>query len=345
MIELCSEHSQRRSLYFGKGLFYWVGPDEKEHPLCPDTTTIAATKEGYAEAYSSGKIKKNCTPASLSHANIQTIQEAFMPPEATALVVKFSLTIKAHSGQLHRCNSSEMEAAIRRLADTYQKVGGYRELARRYLENLLLGVWLWENQDSLETEICLTDYKSKDQLVVENVQERRWNKDLSDLEVSLKAWIDRFEKALTSRKDKCSILVEAKLILPLCAEVWPSQAFQESDKSKVLATCNLDGESQVVFTRHKIGAAIHEVDDWFPGADKRLRVSAYGADRENVTAHRHPDTKKDFYSLIKKADKYAELLEGSQKISDEEMDDIHYLMASFTCGGMRMEKREKREKQ
>ncbi|MGY0219167.1 type I-F CRISPR-associated protein Csy3 [Endozoicomonadaceae bacterium StTr2] len=342
MMKLCNQHSQKRSMYIGKGHFYWVDEASREQPLPPETTTIAATKDGYPEAYSKGKIKKSCKPSSLSHANIQTIQEVFMPPEAQALVIRFSMTVKAHSGKLHRCDSPNMRDVIFRLAQAYEKVGGYRVLARRYLENVLLGKWLWENQDSLGTEICLTDCYTKDQLVVDHVERRRWNADLSDLEEAINPWVDRYERGLTSQPDYCSFVVEAKIKLPFSAEVWPSQTFdEEGSKSKLLATYNLDGEEQVIFTRHKLGAAIHEIDDWYPGADSRKKVSTYGADRDNFTAHRHPDTGKDFFSLLKKVDQFTELLEAGTDIDPAVMDDIHFLMACLVCGGMHQESKKK----
>lgn len=342
MVKLCSQHSQKRSIYLGKGLFFWIDSGSREHPLPPETTTIAATKDGYSEAYSAnGEVKKSCNPSSLSHANIQTIQEVYMPPEAQALVVHFSLTIRSHSGKLYRCDSAKMKDIVARLAEAYKNVGGYRVLVRRYLENLLLGNWLWENQCTLGTEIRLKDYKSKDQLVVDNVETRCWTRDLDDLEEAIEPWIDRFETALTSPKDYCSVLVEAKMILPVCAEVWPSQEFTDGEsKNKLLATCNFNGEKQVIFTRHKLGAAIHEVDDWFPGADARKKVSAYCADREALTAHRHPNTGKDYFSLLKKADEYIEFLKSEPDMNDPMMDDIHFVMACHTCGGMRLENKE-----
>ncbi|WP_067515290.1 type I-F CRISPR-associated protein Csy3 [Endozoicomonas ascidiicola] len=342
-VKLSKQHSQQRSLYIGKGLFFWVDEKAKEHPLSPDTTTISATKDGYSEGYApSGEIKKSLQPQSLSHANIQTIQEAYMPPEAVALVIRFSITFKANSGKLYRCDSIEMNEVVAKLAETYKNVGGYRVLARRYLENLLLGVWLWENQCTLETEICLTDYKTKDQLIVDDVQARCFSWDLDDFDEALEPWIDRIERALTSPKDYCSILVEAKLKLPLSAEVFPSQGFVEGESlSKLLVTCNFNGEEQVVFTRHKLGAAVHQIDDWFSGADYRIRVSSYGADREGLTAHRLPKDGKDYFTLLQNANDYLEILESNPDLNGSKMNDIHFIMACHTCGGVRPKKSEK----
>ncbi|MCW7555913.1 type I-F CRISPR-associated protein Csy3 [Endozoicomonas gorgoniicola] len=337
-MKLCSQHAQQRSIYLGKGLFFWVDGESREHPLSPETTTIAATKDNYSEAYAKGEVKESCKPSSLSYANPQTIQEVYMPPEAQALIIRFSVTIRSHSGQLHRCDSAEMKNVVARLAESYKNVGGYRVLARRYLENFLLGNWLWENQCTLGTEIRLKDYKSKEQLVVDNVETRRWSRDLDDLEETIGSWVDRFEKALTSPKECCSVLVEAKLILPLCAEVWPSQKFTDGEeKNKLLSTCDFNGEEQVIFTRHKLGAAMHQIDDWYPGADTRKKISAYCADRENLTAHRHPVTGKDYFSLLKKADEYIEFLESEPDMNDPMMDDANFIMACHICGGMRLE--------
>ncbi|WP_422476277.1 type I-F CRISPR-associated protein Cas7f/Csy3 [Endozoicomonas sp. ALB032] len=323
-MKLCSQHAQQRSIYLGKGLFFWVDNEAREHPLLPDTTTIAATKEGYAEAYAAkGGVKESCQPSSLSHANIQTIQEVYMPPESEALVVRFSIRIKAHSGQLYQCDRPEMKEAVARLSDAYKEVGGYRVLARRYLENLLLGNWLWENQYTLGTEIRLHDCRDKDQMIIDHVETRRWNRELDDLEESIEKWVDRFEKALTSLRDSCSLLVEARLMLPLCSEVFPSQAFADGEsRSKLLATCEINSEEQVVFSRHKLGAALHEIDDWFPGATSRKKVSAYCADRKELTAHRHPSTGKDYFSLLKNIERYIEFLVAKPDLNDPAMDDI-----------------------
>lgn len=336
-VKPCKQHSQQRSLYIGKGLFFWVDEKSKEHPLPPDTTTISATKDGYSDGYApNGEIKESVKAQSLSQANIQTIQEAYMPPEAVALIIRFSITFKAHSGKLHRCDNKEMKKVIAKLAEEYKNVGGYRVLVRRYLENLLLGGWLWENQCTLGTQICLTDYKTKDQLMVDDVETRCFSRDLDDLEESLEPWIDRIEKALTSPNDYCSILVEAKLKLPLSAEVFPSQGFAEGESlSKLLATCNFNGEEQVVFTRHKLGAAVHQIDDWFSGADYRVRVSTYGADREELTAHRLPKEGEDYFSLLQNANDYIEFLESNPDPQDPKMDKIHFLMACHVCGGLR----------
>ena len=342
-VQLCKQHSQQRSLYIGKGLFFWIDEESNEHPLQPDTTTISATKDGYSEAYSpNGEVMKSVKAQSLSYANIQTIQEVYMPSEAVALIVRFSITFKANSGRLHRCDSHKMKEAVSKLAGAYKNVGGYRVLARRYLENILLGVWLWENQNTLGTQVCLTDYKTKDQLMIDDVETRRFSWDLDGFENALEPWIDRIETALTSPKKCCSILVEAKLKLPLCAEVFPSQGFVEGESlSKVLATCNFGGEEQVVFTRHKLGAAVHRIDDWFSKADYRIRANHYGADREELTVHRFPKEGKDYFSLLQNANDYIEFLESNPDPQDPKMDDIHFIMACHVCGGMRQKKSEK----
>lgn len=342
MVDLCKHLSQIRSMFFSPAFFYWVHrKTQEEIPLERQTRTILGLRDGFSKAYTEKggkiKIKKELTRQNLSYGNPQRIDECYLPPEAEHVIVRFSLQVAAYTQELHTCCDPATRQALEIFAKTCTEVGVYQELARRYLLNIFMGRWLWLNQRTLSTEISLTDLSDDQTYTLSNVQKRRRTKDLTGFEEIYKSLTDCFALALTDRFEYWDILVEAKIRYRPYAEIFPSLVFSEKDKNRgrEYATFCLGEKEQIIFTSYKIGAAVHMVDDWFPGADSWKRVSAFGSDREQVTAHRHPDTNYDVYSIMQQADELTELMRSGKKIPDDTMGKIYYLAAMLVCGGMR----------
>ncbi|EKO3966123.1 type I-F CRISPR-associated protein Cas7f/Csy3 [Vibrio fluvialis] len=91
---------------------------------------------------------------------------------------------------------------------------------------------------------------------------------------------------------------------------------------------------------YKTGAAIATIDTWYPDAEEPIRVGHYGVDRENSTAYRHPDTGKDFFSILKRIDELVDRLKDAKELSQDELKDMHFLMANLIKGGLFQEKGE-----
>ncbi|WP_257295852.1 type I-F CRISPR-associated protein Csy3 [Endozoicomonas sp. YOMI1] len=339
MIELCNQLSQIRSLFFSPAFFLWVSRQtEEEIPLECITRKILGLRDGYSKAYTKdGEIKKDLSRLELSYGNPQTIDECFLLPETDHVIVRFSLQVAAYLQELHSCSDANVRRVLSGFVVACQKIGVFQEVARRYLLNILMGRWLWMNQRTRTTEISLTDLDDDQVYCLTDVRTRRRTSDMTGFEESYKKLIDRFVLALTDDQQYWDILVEAKLKFRPFAEIFPSQAFTESDqdRSKIYATFPLSEMEQLIFNSHKVGAAIHCIDDWFPDADTWIRVSAFGADRQRGTAQRHPETGYDVYSIMRQADEFTDLINSGQKISPETMGKITFLIAMLICGGMR----------
>ena len=340
MIELCKQLSQIRSLFFSPGFFYWTHEKTKEEiPLECRTRTILGLRDGYSKAYKKdGEIKEDLSCLELSYGNPQTIDECILPPVADHVIVRFSLQVCAYTQELHSCSDPEVRRVLQEFAAACKNIGVYKELAKRYLLNIFMGRWLWMNQKTKSTEISLTDQDDDCVYSVSDVQRRRWTGDMSGFEEQYQKLIDRYVLALTDEQQYWDVVVEARLKFRPMAEIFPSQAFtslSEKDRSRTYATYRLGEKEQLIFTSHKIGAAVHAIDNWRDAGDDWLRVSAYGSDRNNATAHRHPNTGYDVYSIMRQADELTELINSGQKIDTESMNKIYYLAAMFVCGGMR----------
>ena len=303
------------------------------------TRTILGLRDGYSKAYKKdGQIKENLTHLELSYGNPQTIDEVFLSPEAEFVIVRFSLQVAAYTQELHSCSDPNVRRVLQEFAVACKKIGVYEELARRYLLNIFMGRWLWMNQKTRSTEICLKDLDDDCIYTVSDIHRRRWTGDISGFEEDNQKLIERFALALTDEQHYWDILVEAKLKFRPMAELFPSQSFSsgsEKDRSRIYATFRLGEKEQLIFTSHKTGAAIHTTDNWFPGAEGWERVSAFGSDRNNATAHRHPQTGYDVYSIMRQADELTELINSGKKIDSDTLGKIHYLAAMLVCGGMR----------
>ncbi|WP_257292557.1 type I-F CRISPR-associated protein Csy3 [Endozoicomonas sp. ONNA1] len=339
MIELCKNLSQIRSLFFSPAFFYWVDKNtHKEIPLECKSRKILGLRDGYSKAYKKdGSVKNGLSRQELSYGNPQNIDECILSPEAEYVIVRFSLQVTSHNQDLHSCNESAVRDALKEFASACKETGVYKELSRRYLLNIFMGRWLWMNQRTKSTEISLSDLDDDRVYVLSDVHKRRRVNDLSGFEQEYKKLTERFALALTDKYEFWDVVVEAKLKLRPFAEIFPSQTFSEAnnDRSRVYSTFRSGEKEQLIFTSHKIGAAIQMIDDWHPGADSLIRVSSYGSDRENATAHRHPDTGYDVYSIMRQADELAILMNSGKKIDTVTMGKIYYLAAMMVCGGMR----------
>lgn len=207
--------------------------------------------------------------------------------------------------------------------------------------NLLMGNWLWRNQQTLGTKIeILTSNNTK--YKIEDARrlgwEGRWSaedqKTLFDLAREM-------SNALSDPSVFWFADVTAHLSTSFCQEIHPSQKFvDKNDNTGItrqlsLVNCD-DGRTAACFHAEKIGAALHMIDDWwsdYPG--KRLRVHEYGADKKLLIGHRHPVTKKDFYTLLKRVILYVRQLRLCVEKNGADIEpDIHFVMSVLIKGGM-----------
>lgn len=334
-MELCSQLNYVRSLSPGKAYFYYMDDNQRMCPLQIDRTHLRAPKSGYAEAYTGNFKAKNVAPQDLAFSNPQYIEECYVPPGVDNIYCAFSLRIRANTLFPEVCADAAIRETLTGLAETYKELGGYKELAKRYAKNMLMATWVWRNRECRNIEIEVktekTTWKVGDARFLEWYG--TWDEDSQS---ALDGLTDYLAKALSDRSGYFNMDIKAKLTVGWGDEVYPSQEFLDvkvaGKPTKQLAKVVLNGEDEsVAYHSQKVGAAIQLIDDWWDeDADKPLRVNEYGADKEYVIARRHSSLKRDFYSLISKAEDHIESMRKSNDISN----DIHFIMAVLAKGGV-----------
>lgn len=334
-MELCSQLNYVRSLSPGKAYFYYLDDNQRMCPIQIDRTHLRAPKSGYAEAYTGHFKAKNVAPQDLAFSNPQYIEECYVPPGIDDIYCAFSLRIRANSLFPEVCAGADTRELLSELATTYQKLGGYKELARRYAKNILMATWVWRNRDcrNIEVEVKTENdvWKIKDARYLDWYG--KWDK---KSQASLDGLTEYLANALSDRTGYFNMDIQAKLSVGWGDEVYPSQEFLDEKipgkPTKQLAKVALNGtDESAAYHSQKVGAAIQLIDDWWQeDADKPLRVNEYGADKEYVIARRHSVSKRDFYFLISKSEVHIESMRKSGQIED----DIHFIMGVLVKGGV-----------
>ncbi|MCD9489395.1 type I-F CRISPR-associated protein Csy3 [Photobacterium phosphoreum] len=336
-MELCSQLAYSRSLWPGKGYFYYVDNNGAKKALATDKTYLRSGKSSFTEAFSSNYAMKNTSVHDLATSNIQYIEECYVPPFVNEINCQFSLRIKANSTCPDVCNELNIKTILCQLSDLYADNGGYKELAYRYAKNVLMGNWLWKNQDCRGYSITI-HLSDGELLTIKDAHKLDWNaswkEDDSD---TLTQLTDFIANALADKSKYGYMDITACLAVGGGDEVIPSQEFIQDKKSKYpnrqFSKMKFNDQTDTVaFHSQKIGAALQLIDDWWLDdvSDKRLRVNEYGSDRSDVVARRHPTLANDFYTLIQRSEEWIDSLQRNHQITDE----VHFIMAVLVKGGL-----------
>ncbi|WP_434927378.1 type I-F CRISPR-associated protein Csy3 [Shewanella sp. HL-SH2] len=344
-MELCNMLKYNRSLYPSKAVFFYKTEEKDFIPLQAAISYIRGQKAGFTEGFTSTFESKNLQPQDLAHPNLLVLEECYVPPNVEHLYCRFSLRVMAETRKPLTSND-DVRALLKELATTFYECGGYKELAKRYCKNLLLGTWLWRNQNTGNTEIEIKT-SSGNYYKIANTRQLDWSSRWpQDAQQVLDELSHEFHIALTDPKVFWSADIIAKIETVFCQEVFPSQLLKDKDKDKpskqfAKVKC-LDGLKAVSFNTVKIGAALQLIDDWWDDdAQHRLRVHEYGADQECIIARRNPESMRSFYSLFIKSERY--LNELKRQLADSKVSipsDVYYVFAVLIKGGMFQKKAE-----
>ncbi|WP_299489857.1 type I-F CRISPR-associated protein Csy3 [uncultured Shewanella sp.] len=350
-MELCNLLKYDRSLYPSKAVFFYKTADSDFVPLEAEINRIRGQKAGFTEAFTPQFKPKNLAPQDLTHCNPLILEECYVPPNITHIYCRFSLRVQANSLKPSGCSDPDVHALLEALTVSFNECDGYKELALRYCKNLLLGNWLWRNQNTGHTQIEIkTSFGSCYQIA--NTRHLDWDSIWpTDAQAALNELSKEFLQALTDPKVFWSADITAKIATTFCQEIYPSQSFGEKaaqgEASKQFSKVKcIDGRYAVSFNSVKIGAALQSIDDWWLEDNiKRLRVHEYGADKEIGIARRSPKSERDFYSLFVNAELYlAELKQQLLNPKESINPDIYYLFAVLIKGGMFQKKAELKKK-
>ncbi|RVT45948.1 type I-F CRISPR-associated protein Csy3 [Rheinheimera sediminis] len=347
-MELCNILKYDRSLYPGKAVFFYKTADDDFVPLEADINRIRGQKAGFTEAFTPKFTPKNLAPQDLAHCNPVVIEECYVPPNVEHIYCRFSLRVQANSLKPSGCSDTSVFNTLQELADVFKACGGYKELATRYCKNILLGTWLWRNQNTGDTNIEIKSSSGK-VYQIDNTRQLSWDSVWpEDALLVLEQLSEEIHQALTNPAVFWCADITAQIATAFCQEIYPSQVFSEKaaqgEASKVFVkTKCVDGRHAVSFNSVKIGAALQSIDDWYLAESKRLRVHEYGADKELGIALRQPNSELNFYSLFIKADSFLDELKQQKnstqiKISSQ----IYYVFSVLIKGGLFQKKTESR---
>lgn len=319
-------------------VFYWRDQAGNMNPLEISGTKLVGQKEGFTEAYSGkGEIKAAATHKALAMGNPHTIEYCNAPPTAVSIGCHFSVRVESNVMSPYRVDDLEAKTELEQFTKTYQQKGGFRYLAKRYVMNICNGCWLWRNQNTLSTTIHITTSNGLS-ITVTNAQQRRFTNDWHDLDSAIDDLANEISEAFGHPQKYCFIEVKAELKVAFAQEIHPSQAFiEKSDNtkpSKVYQSTNVDGKRTAIIGGFKVGAAIQQIDDWYPDADKALRVGSYGVDKAIISVYRHPSTGLDLYSQLKEIELLTAAIEATALTGEGLPDNAHFVAACMIKGGL-----------
>ena len=350
-MEICNILKYDRSLYPSKAVFFYKTDECDFVPLEAEVNRIRGPKAGFTEAFTAQFSPKKLAPQDLTHNNILTLEECYTPPNVEHIFCRFSLRVQANSLMPSGCSNPEVFSLLKSLAVAFNESDGYKELAIRYCRNILLGTWLWRNQNTGNTEIEVKT-STGNCYFIKNTRKVAWESTWSNENKSaLDELSNEVHQALVDPNVYWSADITAKIDTVFCQEIYPSQILgdkpQQGEASKqfVKSKC-IDGRYAVSFNSVKIGAALQSIDDWWdPDADKRLRVHEFGADKELSITRRPPDSERNFYYLLKNAERYlSELQENTLNKQKSIEPNIYYLFSVMIKGGMFQKKAEAQSK-
>ena len=340
-MQICNILKYDRSLYPSKAVFFYKTEDRDFVALEAEVNKIRGPKAGFTEAFTPQFTPKNVAPQDLTHNNILTLEECYVPPNIEHIYCRFSLRVQANSLKPSGCSDPDVFSLLKELSLSFKACGGYKELATRYCRNILLGTWLWRNQNTGNTEIEIKT-SSGSKFLIKNTRNIAWESSWpKEEEKALSELSNEMHEALVDENIYWSADITAKIETVFCQEVYPSQVLSdkpeqgEASKLFVKTKC-LDGSNAVSFNSVKIGAALQSIDDWWDSdSSKRLRVHEYGADKELSIARRPPDSERNFYYLLKNTERYIDELKAlTANTKDTVNPSIYYLVSVLIKGGM-----------
>ncbi len=346
-MDICNILKYDRSLYPGKAVFFYKTKDNDFIPLEADINKIRGPKAGFTEAFTPQFSPKKLAPQDLTHNNILTLEECYVPPNVEHVYCRFSLRVQANSLKPSGCSDPKVFSLLKELATVFTDSGGYKELATRYCRNILLGTWLWRNQNTGNTEIEIKT-SSGSSYKIRNTRKVAWESSWpSEDQNVLNELSDEMQNALIDPNIFWSADITAKIETAFCQEIYPSQILSDKpaqgDASKqFVKTKCIDGRYAVSFNSVKVGAALQSIDDWWDeDADKRLRVHEFGADKEISVTRRPPDSGRNFYHLLKNTEQYIDELNVKNTTTKSTINpNIYYMFSVLIKGGMFQKKSE-----
>jgi CRISPR-associated protein Csy3 len=263
-------------------------PDDTEEPIAVIRHGIRGT-QNVNDGKGNEDQKKAATNSSRDVSNIQMTETAKLHPQATALVVRFSLSMLDLDITLDSCTAADktegrnMRASVGDFVARAKKSNGIYNVALRYARNIANGRWLWRNRTiASQIEVIVTRRDQSVLAVFDALQVPFHHFDNpSEQEHALAR-----ELAAQMRGESMDGLTVAAIIAPRIGgniEVYPSQNYVERKPKgfsrplyKIGHPEPLDKNSvqdsrfmgSAALRDQKIFNAIRTIDTWYPSFEE-----------------------------------------------------------------------------
>jgi len=263
--------------------------------------------------------------------------KASLPFDDDTLKVSFTLRILGNIGRPTACNIAEYEGKLSKIVNKYSETYGFKELAKRYAQNIANGRFLWRNRvsaESVEVRVKVDgDVLSFDGYEV-------GMRSFENSSESLEKLANTIELGLADTTEEKFVFIEVEAFAKMGKgqQVYPSQKMnmetKKGEKSKFLFRIN-EGKSDETAGMHsqKIGNALRTIDDWHSKAESvgAIAIEPYGSVTSRGMAYRTGSD--NFYRLL---DNW--ILKDKEPNEDEQ----HYVIAVLVRGGVFSESKESR---
>lgn len=327
-VEVASVLSFEKKLVPSDAFFYgttWKNRYQEAKPLALIEKSVRGTISNRLKpATAKDPIKLN---AEVEKANLQRVDACALTEEQDTLKLSFSLKVLSGLENPSACNDRGFLISYREAIKAYQEQFGFKELAKRYAQNIANGRFLWRNRvGAEEIEVVV---KWDNTTLIFNAFDYGLN-DFEQYDEKLEQLADVIAKAFLDPKTFLLLSIDAYALVGKAQEVYPSEELvldkndSKGKKSKVLYDVN----GIAAMHSQKVGNALRTIDTWYPEFDEHkmaIAIEPYGAVTNLGRAFRTPKDKKDFFTLFDDYTTGKELESSEQK---------HYVIAVLIRGGV-----------
>jgi CRISPR-associated protein Csy3 len=294
------------------GVWSDIDKSDKWQPIALHEKRNRATKSQYG-----AKDEEKSEP------NLSWGDDATLPHDADTLRVKFTLKILGRLEEPTACNTPAFEEKVIQIVEAYRIEHQFKELATRYVNNIVNGRFLWRNRVGAES--VSIKVKHGEQIWLFNAYDYKLDKFtlLDDGNHPFAQLVSVIQNGLQG--DGFEYLeITAFSKLGFGQHVFPSQEMvlniPKGEKSKILFKLN----DCAAMHSEKIGNALRTIDTWYAEDTnaRAIAIEPYGSVTSRGEAHRI--AKNDFYTLFHKWLKDGEIPAEQQ----------HYVIATLIRGGV-----------
>lgn len=242
-----------------------------------------------------------------STTNPYRVERARLPADRDTLVVRGSIRVLGAAFEPESCTGIDYLRVQQAFVTKFKTLGGFDQLAERYLMNVINGRWLFRNRMSPEVRVTVSIDGVKESFDANAIQ-GGYSLSIADLPAEKQenalALAALWVKALTGATPMDVKFVEvcAHVYLGVNAEVYPSQEFTEKGDdtpAKVLASVTLaNGTRQAVLHDQKVGNGVRTIDTWYSESAFAIPVEAYGSvPRRQRSERLETEGAKNFFDL------------------------------------------------